>query len=729
MSSIKNFLIIVWLFASSLYFIPPTGAYFTARSVSFNNLVQAAGSWDKTPPVSKLIVDDGLVVEERVKNGHFESDTVGSEWQTTGKIQRVGQNEEFEVKPQKDSYMVRVGENSGSGDWLTNNILNQLLNPGTKNLSFWYNFYTYDDILDQPGFMMLINNQVVWDLFSFDLFFNVPSLVSGYPDYPSYTDWRQVYVDLTQFGNTALDTSFYSGNTGDNQLPSWVYLDQITTTEVTAKADTQFRLESNEPADHFYQIQKNDLPWKMTAWKKLTDPFFTLASYSSGEYTLYYRSIDSNGNIETPQACKVHLDKIKPNRITDLAVDAVSSNTLVLSWTVPPDNGERPASLDFRYWERGEGRCLIASWEESTTQKIDPNPMPRFPEEIQDLEINGLVPNTAYCFAVKACDAALNCSSLSNLASGATLANENNPELNSREVIINELMWMGSKARGQNDEWIELKNTTDQDIDLSDWQFSKKKSNGTEDCMYTFPAEAMIKAHDYIVVSEYDAAHSAINIPCPSEKCFVVGTGTNPGATNDTKFSLANTRLQVKLYNGNLFAGAKVIDTADDGVGEPAAGELDKEQDRYFSMERNDFPGNGTLKENWHTCLDINSIPIYWDPGAVERGTPGGPNLSIEPILNFYYLDQHTIGFKLVNIAQFDKLTYEITYESVNREPQGIFGEINLNHQTEITKDGFILGTQSGEDWVYDEINGPVKLKIILSNINTSDVQLNAELN
>jgi len=47
------------------------------------------------------------------------------------------------------------------------------------------------------------------------------------------------------------------------------------------------------------------------------------------------------------------------------------------------------------------------------------------------------------------------------------------PPIAAKSVIINEVAWMGSAA-GYSDEWIELKNITDQDIDLSGWQLQNK---------------------------------------------------------------------------------------------------------------------------------------------------------------------------------------------------------------------------------------------------------------
>jgi uncharacterized protein YvpB len=42
----------------------------------------------------------------------------------------------------------------------------------------------------------------------------------------------------------------------------------------------------------------------------------------------------------------------------------------------------------------------------------------------------------------------------------------------SKTVVINEIAWMGTRAGAASDEWIELYNTTDTDIDLTDWSLS-----------------------------------------------------------------------------------------------------------------------------------------------------------------------------------------------------------------------------------------------------------------
>ena len=176
------------------------------------------------------------------------------------------------------------------------------------------------------------------------------------------------------------------------------------------------------------------------------------------------------------------------------------------------------------------------------------------------------------------------------------------------DVVINELMWMGSFS-SSDDEWIELKNTTSHEIDLSGWQITKWVAGTHEELILTIPNGKKIPANGYFLISNSDKATSKINV----EPDLV-----------DSSVVLVNNDLQIKLYDGTWNGGATLIDTADDGTGGPAAGD----NSNKFSMERNDTPGDGTQAANWHNCLDSSSTGLYWDAGATERGTPGAANLS-----------------------------------------------------------------------------------------------------
>lgn len=179
----------------------------------------------------------------------------------------------------------------------------------------------------------------------------------------------------------------------------------------------------------------------------------------------------------------------------------------------------------------------------------------------------------------------------------------------SQTVVINELMWMGSSVSSA-DEWLELRNTTDQTVDVSNWTLTKR-SSGAEVLMLTVPVGKTIPPGGIFVISNY--ANSS-------------GSTTLEVVPNlvSTDVALSNSALQIKLYD----AGQKLIDVADDGVGNPLAGAFDTAKKIYASMERNPIVGDGTQAQNWHSA----SRGTGWKSTAVELGTPGGANSNGVPI-------------------------------------------------------------------------------------------------
>jgi len=277
-------------------------------------------------------------------------------------------------------------------------------------------------------------------------------------------------------------------------------------------------------------------------------------------------------------------------------------------------------------------------------------------------------------------------------------------------------MWMGSKSFGPSDEWIEIRNMTGEFIDLSWWQFVKV-NGGVETCMYTFSPGVTLAPHGYLLVSEYDEAHSAISLTCPGSDCLVVGGGN----TDDLNFELADIGLNLRLYDGDPALGALLIDQVDNGQGDPAGGEYDNLADIYFSMERNDSPGNGYDASSWHTCLaNPGDISLFWDSGFVEKGTPGNPNLSQFnfPYLSFY-LDQkkENVGFKVFNLLNWEDLNYEVSYDS-DQGSQGILGQIEVKGLDFIKRDDLKLGTCSAEGKIctFNTNVSNLNLKVILKN-------------
>lgn len=174
------------------------------------------------------------------------------------------------------------------------------------------------------------------------------------------------------------------------------------------------------------------------------------------------------------------------------------------------------------------------------------------------------------------------------------------PATASAQVIISELLWMGSD-QSTADEWIEFVNTSDETIDLSGWSVLYKNSGNQEVTMFTF-GQYFIEPGQFFLVSNYNAANSRLAI----EPDLVT-----------TAVSLPNTNLFLKLLN----ASGAVIDEVDDGEGSPFAG-VNTSGAPKRSMERVDFLASGRARENWQSADDS----VNFDEGSLIFGTPGAEN-------------------------------------------------------------------------------------------------------
>lgn len=138
----------------------------------------------------------------------------------------------------------------------------------------------------------------------------------------------------------------------------------------------------------------------------------------------------------------------------------------------------------------------------------------------------------------------------------------------SQDIIINEIAWMGT-VNSANDEWIELKNTTSQNIDLSGWIL--KSSN--EKLKITF--KGTILANSFYLLERTNDS-SVENI-----KADLIYKG-----------SLTNSGMDLELYNG---AGI-LVDNANYSSGWPAGDNTTKQ-----TMER--------IGNNWQTSKNPGGTP------------------------------------------------------------------------------------------------------------------------
>lgn len=176
------------------------------------------------------------------------------------------------------------------------------------------------------------------------------------------------------------------------------------------------------------------------------------------------------------------------------------------------------------------------------------------------------------------------------------------------DVIINEVMWMGS-AGDTADEWIELKNMTNEDIDLSNWDI---ENGGSGSGHIEIPAGYSIKANGYFLIMNNKWDETAVNV--------TGDLAQNKGYTHVSGMNLLNGGEQLTLEDKDNNA----IDSTPVAPWSAGTNDVLKQ-----SMERNDIPGDGTVATNWHTCVSgaANGAP-YWDVAGVNYGTPLAANLS-----------------------------------------------------------------------------------------------------
>ncbi len=192
-------------------------------------------------------------------------------------------------------------------------------------------------------------------------------------------------------------------------------------------------------------------------------------------------------------------------------------------------------------------------------------------------------------------------------------------------VVINEIMWMGSRfdtgvANG-GDEWIELYNPSSQPVDISGW---KIENIMTTNSILIIPNGSIIPAGGYFMISRYENTHSSsLTLPIPN------------------LFESSLSIVDSYLTNGAIIL-KDLSDTVVDSTPTPTGsawtvGINDSSPYRKWSMERNLVPGDGSLATSWHTCdrdnmspTDLTLMKTYWKSNAQNYncGTPMAPNLS-----------------------------------------------------------------------------------------------------
>lgn len=180
-------------------------------------------------------------------------------------------------------------------------------------------------------------------------------------------------------------------------------------------------------------------------------------------------------------------------------------------------------------------------------------------------------------------------------------------------VVINEIMWMGSEGSSA-DEWIELRNMTGQDINISNWRIDNAVSGAGH---FEIPNGYTIPANGYFLIANYnvDHANSRLNVQADLQSVSI-------NFYNDYQ---TNGQLVLKDNSLNVIDRAPLPTSANWPQGSQGGNPT-----LYKSMERNITPGDGTLASSWHTCESAGCLSTtFWDsPNTQNYGTPKALNLS-----------------------------------------------------------------------------------------------------
>ncbi|MBU4608947.1 MAG: lamin tail domain-containing protein, partial [Euryarchaeota archaeon] len=219
-------------------------------------------------------------------------------------------------------------------------------------------------------------------------------------------------------------------------------------------------------------------------------------------------------------------------------------------------------------------------------------------------QITGLNDNQEYSFSV----ATIAKDGTSSATSTQSVKIKINP------VIINEIAWMGTDASSA-DEWIELYNRSNEDIDLENWILYSVEDN-SPNISFSEASNKILKAGEYYLIERTD--DSAVS---------------NINADLITSFGLGLNNKGENLILGYKKEGqaTTTIDQVD--FRESKGGWI--ERDEYRTQERYDPNFSGSDRDNWDLTIDEEGLWNGLDKdGNKIKGTPKKRNSISSRIVN-----------------------------------------------------------------------------------------------
>lgn len=181
------------------------------------------------------------------------------------------------------------------------------------------------------------------------------------------------------------------------------------------------------------------------------------------------------------------------------------------------------------------------------------------------------------------------------------------PAVSPGDVIINEVMWAGSTASDA-DQWIELLNKTNHDINLGGCVLERAATSGSN---LNIAPNKIIPAKSFYVISNFKSSDSRSDL----------ANATNWDTTTLNFYVNSGSNI-----NGNVIlkCGSTTLDSAK-GDQWPA-GFRNTANDIFRSMQRKS-DSDGLDKNSWYSCSDTScGGSKFWKTIEHNFGTPGSEN-------------------------------------------------------------------------------------------------------
>ncbi len=367
-------------------------------------------SLDKTPPLTTISVENSprRKMNEQINDGTFEkyptTEDVADDFGLSGEVS-LDQTGGYTGEK-----MIRIGKTNSQNEGLLweNSKLSYTFPNDSKTISFYYNLYSSDIYpFDESAFIVNVNDQPILQVGADE--------TSGIGEVQT-TGWRQFYYDISDLDNVKID--FFAGNSEDIFMSSWVYLDDIQTGRTVVNEKAKFYLESTEDGQRYYCV--DDCDGSSVNWQEYADHFSL--NLAHGAHNLFFYSTDELGNQETPKVKFIYFDNSPPQKITDLNLKNVATDSAEIVFTAPAQDAATESGkvegFEIKYSESvvtdASTSGEINDWWQNALP-VNTVIIPDYPGFAQEFVIGNLFIDKTYFAAIRSHDAAVNYSDVSNI--------------------------------------------------------------------------------------------------------------------------------------------------------------------------------------------------------------------------------------------------------------------------------------------------------------------------